>query len=291
MNGIVLHPATEKRLFGFTSNPSHALIIAGPEGIGKKSVSTKVAAQLLKLDQAEVLAKYPYITLVEPDGQSVSIDAIRELIRFTKLKIANPNGAIKRLAIINHAELLSIEAQNALLKLLEEAPADTVLILNATSELSLLPTIRSRAQIISVQVPQSGQIVRHFSRLGYQPTAIRQAYLMSGGLPGLMHALLENTVEHPLTQAADAARILLKSDVFTRLTTTDALAKQRQEALRILFMVKQMAHAAISQNSTKGSARSLTKWHKILRAAYSAESALQRNAQPKLALTNFVLQM
>ncbi len=276
----------------FIAKPGHALILAGPEGSGKGLVARWLSMRLLGLQNDHVLNSYPYYKIIEPNGQSISIDTVRELLQFTKLKVAMSNGAIQRIATIEQAHLLTIEAQNALLKLLEEPPEGTLLVLTAANDFALLPTIRSRAQSISLQTPSRDDLLQHFTARGFQQAQNNQAYLMSGGLPGLMHALLEDSDEHPLVQAAKQARELLQANTFERLTHVDSLAKQREACSRVLFMLSQMAHAALEQaagKSTGASKRGLARWHQILEASYDAQTSLQANAQPKLVLINLML--
>lgn len=289
MSNIVLHPTTNDQLRQFKARPSHAILILGPEGIGKGTITHHLAADLLG-KAAESLENYPYIKVIAPDKQSISIDSVRDLQQFAKLKVPAASQSISRIAIIEQAELLSIEAQNALLKLLEEPPIDTVLILAANNDQSLLPTIRSRVQTITVQEPTSEEIQKHFSNLAFNTAKVQQAYLMSGGLPGLMQALLSEDDEHPLVQAAQQARKILQVSPFERLVMVDTLSKQRTEVLRLLFILQQMARAALQATAKKGENEpALKRWQHILAEVYEAEAALLSQAQVKLVLTNLLL--
>lgn len=292
MAELVFHSSSRQQLDTFITRPSHALILCGPEGIGKSAVSRWTAAQLLALADESSLESYPYIRMVAPDGQSISIEAVRDLLQFTKLKVAGSATGTQRIALIEQADLLTTEAQNSLLKLLEEPPAGTVLMLTAANQQALLATIRSRAQNIQLQAPDHDDLVQHFAALGFPPTKIEQAYLMSGGLPGLMQALLEDSDEHPLALAAKKARAILQADSFSRLATVDILSKQKLDATRVLFMLQQMAQAAIKQSASKGQSNAhIARWERILHASYNAEAALLVNAQPKLVLTNLMLNL
>lgn len=92
------------------------------------------------------------ITLIETGSEKTEdktakkgIALIRQVLSTISLK---PIRGQKKSVILLHADTLSIPAQNALLKTLEEPPADTLLILTAENENMLLETIRSRCQII-----------------------------------------------------------------------------------------------------------------------------------------------
>lgn len=89
-------------------------------------------------------------TILEPeeDKQAISIDQIRDLQHQLSLK---PYAAKFKTGIILEAQRMTVEAQNALLKTLEEPPAHSVLILTTPSTKNLLPTIVSRCQIVRLQ--------------------------------------------------------------------------------------------------------------------------------------------
>lgn len=76
---------------------------------------------------------------------SIGIDAIRDLQRLLSRK---PYGGGSRLIVLSGMEKATTEAQNALLKLLEEPPADTYIIITTTAEEAVLPTILSRCRSI-----------------------------------------------------------------------------------------------------------------------------------------------
>lgn len=294
MAELVLHPDTEKQLQSFITKPTHALLLIGSEGIGKQTITTYLLRQLLGIETDEALESYPYLIRVIPEKESISIETIRELQHGTKLKVPVSATVRWRIVYIEQAEHMTKEAQNALLKLLEEPPLDTIFLLTVVSDQVLLPTIRSRVQHISIQQPSAKVLNAYFLKQGYSERKIQQAYLLSGGLPGLMHALLKEDDAHYLTKSVTEARALLQATTFERLSMVDALAKQRTEIVRILFVLQQMAHAALTQSvgkDSKEAIRSITRWQHILAAAYEAEKSLAANAQAKLVLTNLLLNL
>ncbi|MGI6145427.1 MAG: DNA polymerase III subunit delta' [Peptococcia bacterium] len=136
---------------------SHAYLFYGPEGVGK--FKTAVAfAQLLNCssptEEAEpcgtciacrkiISGSHPDLIVVRPDGNSLKIEQMRILQEKVYYKCYE--GKFK-VIIIDDAHLLTIEAANSLLKVLEEPPAETVFILLA-NDLNKLPiTIHSRCQ-------------------------------------------------------------------------------------------------------------------------------------------------
>jgi len=280
---LVLHPATEKQLNDFVQQPSHALILIGSEGIGKLSIAEGLAQQLLQTDKP--LAEQPYSYIVTPDEKgTISIEAVRELEQKLKLKVPSPTTP-NRLIVIENSQALGTEAQNALLKTLEEPPAGTVLILTAPSSQDLLPTIISRTQQIAVKRPATSDLIAYFEQ-DYADKEVASTIAMTGGLPGLTQALLTDS-EHPLKLAVIKARELLSQTTYERLLYVDELTKDRKLAGDIFFILQQMAHVSLQ---TAEGARA-QQWQKIMTASYEASEALRANGQPKLVLDNFLLQI
>lgn len=135
--------STSDPLAAFVDSPTHAVLLEGAQSF---EVAERLTEQLL---QASDLSNQPYFRVVAPDSgkDTILIEQIRDLITFFSLKVPGER-AIKRVAIVQDAHKMGHPAQNALLKLLEEPPIDSTLILTSPQPQSLLPTIRSRLQII-----------------------------------------------------------------------------------------------------------------------------------------------
>lgn len=90
-------------------------------------------------------------TSVKQNTASIGIEDIKQMQKKIFLK---PIKSESKVIIIDEAELLTVEAQNALLKILEEPPAHTLIILSTNTKETLLPTILSRCQIIQLEEEQ-----------------------------------------------------------------------------------------------------------------------------------------
>jgi DNA polymerase-3 subunit delta' len=138
---------------------AHALLLTGPAGIGKSLVAFELAARLLceRTDTApcgECTRCTQVRAGTHPDlvriglvtgKKEISIEAVRQLKRVMLMRAV---GNARKVGVIDDADRLSIAAQNALLKLLEEPPRGTHLILVTPSVRALLPTIRSRCETV-----------------------------------------------------------------------------------------------------------------------------------------------
>jgi len=144
----------------------HAMLLRGPEGLGKQYFAHYLALSLLCHQNGEEGAPCGYckacelnrssthpdlISLtIEPERKSISIDQIRELIEALSLKSQYGHGKV---VIVSPADALNNNAANSLLKTLEEPHDDTVILLCTSKPASLPATIRSRCQLLHFQSP------------------------------------------------------------------------------------------------------------------------------------------
>lgn len=290
MDSLLIEESVERQVKDFTNKPSHALMLIGPEGSGKGALARQLASGLLGLDGIKTIDQYPYAFLIEPEEGVLTIAAIRRLQE--QLRLKTPGTApIRRIVIIESAHLLTIEAQNAFLKMLEEPPADTVIIMNVVGRSSLLPTVYSRAQQIQVKPIDKAALVTALREQGFEPGNIEKAYYLSEGRIGLLLALLNDDTGHPLAMAIKEAKELLTLPVFERLTKVDALSKQKQDIGLLLKAMQRIAHAALIQASESQRGKDIKRWHNRLAAINEAQYQIKRNANSKLLLSNVLLNL
>ncbi len=287
LDELVLHDTTRSQVRSFMSNPAHAVLLTGADGVGKTALASAMLGQLLDVAN---LSTYPHFMEIKPNGSSISIEAIRSLQQFLRLKTTG-RQALRRAVLIEHAQELTIEAQNAYLKLLEEPPADTIMILTASSPRALLPTILSRAQTIVVTTPTEQQLARFMKTFDKSEAAARQAYFMSGGLPGLLTALLQGDDEHPLLTSVNQAKAILQKTPFERLALVDSLSKQKESAYGVVQALERIAEAMLGQNTAKADIARIKQWHGIRKHALAAHEALDQSANAKLTLSNLFLHL
>ena len=171
MDEVVLHPRTKAAADDYLRRPAHALLITGPPGSGKRVLAQNLLAQSLQI-RADKVPNQPFVLIIGNEEQTnISVEDIRSINAFLKNKTAGK----ARYILIDAAERMSQEAQNALLKNLEEPPANTYFVLTTSSWELLLPTIRSRSQRLDVVRPTAEQLEAYFATLGFAPQTIQQA--------------------------------------------------------------------------------------------------------------------
>ena len=138
---------------------SHAYIISGPEGSGRKTLALRLAQAMLCSGGGQVpcgscphcrkaaAGIHPDLIRMGGDGKDVKVDAVRAMRSDAYIR---PNEAERKVYLIEHAETMNQSAQNALLKLLEEGPSYAAFLLIAGQSASLLQTVRSRCVELSL---------------------------------------------------------------------------------------------------------------------------------------------
>jgi DNA polymerase III delta prime subunit len=281
---LILHDSTRRQLEQFIARPTHAVLLTGPTGAGKRAIADALVAEVLGVELPR-LGSYPYFLPVGRQGDSISIDAVRNLQKFLQLKTVGDNP-VRRAIVIEYAHALTKEAQNAFLKLLEEPPADTLIVLTVSTPRSLLPTIISRAQTITVHTPTEEQLAAMLSGSGKEEALQRQAYSLSGGLPGLLHALLYDEEGHPLLTSVNLAKEVLQKSAFERLAMVDGLSKQKEAALGLVEALERIAGAGLSAAGSRQDTPHIRSWHHIHKVAAEAKNALRQSGNAKLVLCN-----
>ena len=285
---LVLHPNTETAIKRYLGKPGHALLIEAADGAGKGALAAYIASCLLGTE-VNRLSRQPFFQIVRPIDGTISIDAIRAIQRFMRLKTIGSSHSIRRVLVLENAELLTIEAQNAFLKLLEEPPADTVIILTVVNQSMLLPTIRSRVQIVRLNAPSPADLEKHFTGHGFKTSDIVKAYHISEGQAGLMQALLSDDTEHPLVSQIQVAKKLLSSSIFDRLIVVDQLSKHRADCEQLLKALQLVCHAALTQAVERGKDETVKRWHRSMAKLTQAQQSFTSNPNLKLLLTDLLL--
>jgi len=186
------HKKILDRLQGFhdTGSLSHAHLIAGEDGNGKSLVAKELS--LLILDKN---IDRDYIDIIPfragKDKNSIGIDDIRDLIEETNKR---PYEGDKKVIIIYEGEKMTVQAQNALLKTIEEPPSGIHIIILSRDLNAILETIKSRCQIHMLWKLDSTDM-EDFLEFKYphmEKDKINQIVSFSDGIPGRAIDFIEN---------------------------------------------------------------------------------------------------
>ena len=173
----------------------HAVLLAGEAGVGKRTTARLFAQGLLcrsavdrPCGQCRDCRRFAARTHPDalfpapgPREKTIRIDVLRDVI--DALSRHSLEGG-RRVVLIENAERMTPQAQNCLLKTLEETQEDTYFLLTADTETALLPTVRSRCRVIRMQPWQRERIEAWLRGRGVPPDQARALSLYCEGSPG-----------------------------------------------------------------------------------------------------------
>jgi len=267
---------------------SHAILLSGLQGAGKGYAAQILCSIKLGMSDHKQLENYPYFKHVQPINNKITVDQIRGIKEFFKLKSIGTNK-IRRAVIIEDSQLMNLESQNALLKSLEEPPDDTMIVLTATPTESLKQTIKSRVQVINV-LPLTNSDVIEMLGNNLSTSEKQKYFMMSGGLAGLLYKLSENQ-SHELIDQIELAKKILGNSKFERLSIIDKSFKDKANLAIFAQALKIISISAITANANKNNPKGVFMWRNIASLAYKCEEDLKSNPNAKLLATNLMLKM
>ena len=138
---------------------SHAYILAGPSGTGKRTLGGVLSSALVCSGRGEPpcghcpdcrkagAGVHPDVIRIGLDGKDISVSQIRELRADAYVR---PNEAARKVYVLENAQTMNGSAQNALLKLLEDGPAYAAFLLLTDNAGNMLATVRSRCELLNL---------------------------------------------------------------------------------------------------------------------------------------------
>ncbi len=221
-----------------SGKPAHAYLFAGPEGVGKATAALDFAAALnceregkpcgaCRPCRDTYAGRHTDVELVAPGGlcddpdhrdhaesRDLRICQVRRLERVLSL---TPYGGGRRVAIVDAADSLHVEAANAFLKTLEEPPAGTVILLLAEREERLPETVRSRCQRIAFRLAPRDTVEEALVAKGASEAQAEAVAAAAGGRIGwALRALADASLLVERAQMLDAALRVAHADRFER---------------------------------------------------------------------------
>ncbi|MBI2670003.1 MAG: hypothetical protein HYX20_02590 [Candidatus Yanofskybacteria bacterium] len=277
---------------------SHAYLFTGQDMIGKRTFALELVQNLFKISlfrgsTSTRLSLYEVEPLNNPDvlfvnsansesGQTIAIEDVRKIKNFISL---SPYSASPyKFVVIDNAYLMTVEAQNALLKVLEEPNLSSILILVSANSESLLPTIVSRCQEIKFQ-PHSQTVIKIFlADFKLSKTKIDFLTDFANGRIGLIKKIIDEKSFDEVKESVEEVMYLIKSDINERLTIAQKLTDEKNKAELPKKVLYWMLYLRMRLNEPKT--------HKILKnllVLYEVINKPQFNQ--RLALENFLVSL
>lgn len=273
---LPLHADTEKLLAAHAHTLPHGIIISGPKGVG-----VRVAAQNLA-EKSLVSVVEPLTTKGEIDHETgtISIEVIRKLYEQTRAKASK-----RRVYIIHGADRLSLGAQAAFLKLLEEPTEHTHFILTSHSPQMLLPTIRSRVQSVPMRRITPIQTNEYIESFGISDARVKtQLSFLASGLPEELTRLInDQDYFSERAKTMSDTRVFLTGSTYEKLILVHAYHQSKVKAL-------QLVAAAITATKHGLHAHPQPNHVVTLERLVRIEDNIAANCNVRLQLTAFVVQ-
>lgn len=259
---------------------ANGYLFTGAEGVGKSLIAREFAKSFFcKTDPCDVCNDckkilnnvHGNVKVVNPNEETITIEQSREISRFFSLKSDS-----YRFILINDAHLMTEEAQNALLKILEEPPAKSSIILITHSSGSLLETVISRCQIFNFSHLSKNSVIDIIGRdFKLEQEDLEIVYFLSGGGLGKSREIASS-----FDQVKGQIKLILEKlqakdfnylvETFGKGKTTD----ESREKARFLFSV-------LMQNGMEQLSRDDVS---VLEAVFEGQKALDQNANVTLVI-------
>ncbi len=262
LDDLTLHPKTKKQAWSTLASMPHSLIIEGQSGVGVAFLARAMARELgspnlVLLPKRKEKNEY----VIDEKNGNIVIEDIRELYLRTRSKQSE-----KHVYILDTGEKsLTLGAQNAFLKLLEE-PRDNVHFIIATHHLEmLLPTIQSRCQQITVHNISDDQTMEFINNLDVDDeTKIKRLAFVGRGKPALIARLARDkqTYDERVNIMTDA-KSMLSSNNYDKICIANRYNGNRADSLTLVDDIIYQLTTVLKGNPNPEIARTIDKFSDV----------------------------
>ncbi|MEW9702432.1 DNA polymerase III subunit delta' [Paenibacillus sp. SI8] len=297
---------------------SHAYIFSGPVGTGRSEMALALAKAIYckhSIDDScgECLEcrkvehrNHPDLHVIEPDGASIKIEQIRELQKEFAYR-ATASGT--KIYVLHHAEKMTVQAANSLLKFLEEPTSRVVAILITENGNALLPTIQSRAQWLSFTPMARDEMVLALLREGHPAALVQPAAHLTAGLQAARELIAANWFAEMRSVVLQLAKETLTRFPSSMITVQQKIVKtELADHMSSLFDLmilwfKDMVQLRLERRDKlvyndqldwMGSlafSRDVSDWVRMMEQAVDLQKRLRFNANSQLVIEKMLVEM
>ena len=273
-----------------TQNISHGYMFLGTSGIGKFLFAKEFAKSILcnnkiGCDNCKSCIEFdssnnPDFQIIEPDESSIKI----EQIRMMNSKICEkPIISSKKVYIINNADKMTKEAQNCLLKTLEEPPEYAVIILIGTNENSFLNTIRSRCVKINFnKIKDEDLKLTLMEKYNYGNITENMLKLFSGSFEKAINLQGKQDLYSEVEQIFNNIENINIIDVLNK---KDVLTKNKEEIMSLLEYINVLFFDKLKSNENQNA------YIDAIQIVEETKDRLNKNANLDMTIDNLLLKI
>lgn len=265
MNQSTVADIDQRTIDRFKTHLPHALLIVGEKGLDTEGAVDTLA----RSEPSDIVTIHP-----EEGRKSISVDQVRQLT----LRLRTYPSR-RRVVTINPASAMTEEAQNALLKLLEEPAERTHLLLVATLATDMLPTVRSRCQLLTLSRTTQSQDSAALADADVDDKTKQQILFLAAGRPMLIRELTtDSELLDTYRQTAADAKKIVEGVSYQALQAVHTHSTSRESALRLVDTVTTLLRF---RTSTSGFDK---RTEALLERVSDVQTTLEQNGHVKLSL-------
>ncbi len=267
----------------------HSYMFVGIEGIGKQMIAKKFAQMILCTNGGRkgcntcksciefTSNNNPDFLYIEPDGNNIKIEQIRYLQRKIQEK---PIISNRKVYIINDADKMTTEAQNCLLKTLEEPPEYSTIILIGSNQNLFLNTIKSRCMIISFK-PIETELIKKYLEEKYEMfnTSSSMLETFQGSIG---KAIILKDKKEQYEKIEMMIKNLDKKDIIDILNLGEEIYKSKDDIIDILEYINVILLKLAKEEA---------KYVKCINIVEDTKKRLKQNANYDMCIDNMILNM
>ncbi|MCY4404057.1 MAG: DNA polymerase III subunit delta' [Candidatus Poribacteria bacterium] len=281
-----------------------AYLFSGEQGIGKETVALYFANLILCESPTDVTScgecracrkikngNHPDLRIIRPDGAQIKIDQIRHL---QQQIVYQPLEGERKIYIIANTEKMNDSAANSLLKTLEEPPASSTIILLTENLKTMLPTIRSRCQILTFYpMPTEELSDALLDRFSIDTDGASAAAVLSQGVVGKAITLIDKGIR----DSGTIPEIMAETNLLAAFRLAEEFENEQERLddlitwYRDLMLVQQdapkeyLTHTdALEQLQTLVSHYSINRIQRAIKTIFQTKTLLQTNVSKIFAL-------
>lgn len=240
----------------------HTVLLEGEEGCGKTHFARLIACSVLCKSQEKLCGecrncrlimqdKHPDVLVLSPNSpeKPYAVAALRELILSCYVL---PNDGDKKIYILRNINEMSEQAQNTLLKIIEEPPKHTIFILTCTSRAAVLPTILSRA--VSLKLSSCSSELCAKALIERNPSAdeefcIELAKQCNGNVGKALSIMQDEKLSAIYNDAKEAAKLICGGSEFELLCLFNSYNRKKDDFSELLSELREIFVQIIRQKN------------------------------------------